>query len=143
MASNAASLLGGPQVLRTSPRSARDWHRLILAGVPVRAAESLKESIGVPDSLLAGLLGISEKTLSRARKAGSSLDPVASDRLFRAARIAVLARDVLEDREAAAGWLKRPQPGLGNRVPLELMTTSAGAEEVQRLLLRIEHGVYT
>lgn len=130
-------------MLGASPKSARQWHRVILQGVPVRSAEILKDSMEVSDSLLAQLLGISEKTLSRARKANASLDAVTSDRLFRVARIAALARKSLEGDKAALAWLKRPQPGLGGQTPVSLMTTSAGAEEVERLLLRIEYGVYS
>lgn len=137
------ALLGGAQVLGANPKSARQWHHLISQGVPVRSAEVLKDSIEVSDSLLAELLGISEKTLSRARKANSSLDAVASDRLFRVARVAALARKALESDKAALSWLKRSQTGLGGHTPVSLLTTSAGAEEVERLLLRVEYGVYS
>ena len=54
------------------PRSLADWEALIEEGLPVQAAESLKGSIAVPDRQLAGLLGISEKTLSRARAANGN-----------------------------------------------------------------------
>jgi putative toxin-antitoxin system antitoxin component (TIGR02293 family) len=40
-------------------------------------------------------------------------------------------------------WLRRPQPGLGGRVPLELLVTQAGADQVETLLRRIDYGVYT
>ena len=109
----------------------------------MRAAERLKDSMEVSDSLLAELLGISEKTLSRAKKANASLDAVASDRLFRVARIAALARKSLESDKAALAWLKRPQTGLGGQTPVSLLTTSAGSEEVEQLLLRVEYGVYS
>jgi putative toxin-antitoxin system antitoxin component (TIGR02293 family) len=137
------ALLGGAHVLGAKPKSARQWHQVISQGVPVRSAEVLKDSMEVSDSLLAELLGISEKTLSRARKANTSLDAVTSDRLFRVARIAALACKSLESDKAALAWLKRPQTGLGGQTPVSLLTTSAGAEEVERLLLRIEYGVYS
>jgi putative toxin-antitoxin system antitoxin component (TIGR02293 family) len=118
------------------------WEKTIRDGVPVQSAAALKELIAVPDALLAELLGISEKTLSRARSSKGRLDPVASDRLFRVARIVALAIEVLETEQAALHWLKRPQIGLGVRVPLALLTTDAGCDQVEKLLLRIEHGVY-
>ncbi len=40
-------------------------------------------------------------------------------------------------------WLRRPQPGLGGNVPLDLLVTQAGADEVETLLRRIDFGVYT
>jgi putative toxin-antitoxin system antitoxin component (TIGR02293 family) len=89
------------------------------------------------------LLGISHKTLSRMRATAQKLDTVASDRLYRTARIVSLAIDVLEAEAPAVSWLKRPQIGLGGKRPLALLTTDAGTVEVERLLLRMEHGVYS
>ena len=50
---------------------------------------------------------------------------------------------MLEDEAAALHWLKRPQIGLGGRVPLTMLTTDPGRDQVEKLLLRIEHGVYS
>lgn len=138
-----ADFLGGKKALGASPRTAVDWDALIREGMPVRSAEALKEGIAAPDGLLAELLGISEKTLSRARAGQGRLDPVTSDRLFRVARIVALAIEVLESEAAALHWLKRPQIGLGGRVPLSLLVTDPGRDQVEKLLLRIEHGVYS
>jgi len=145
MASSAAigEMLGGRKAVGALPKTAAGWQHLIEAGIPVTSAEALKRTIDVPDALLAELLGISAKTLSRARAGRARLDPVASDRLFRVARIGALAIEVLEDEARAVSWLKRPQIGLGGRTPLELLTTDVGRDQVEKLLLRIEHGVYT
>ena len=109
----------------------------------MQAVEALKQGIAIPDRQLAQLLGVSEKTLSRARAAKGKLEPVASDRLVRVARVVALAIDVLEDEAAAVHWLKRPQIGLGGRIPLTMLTTDPGRDQVEKLLLRIEHGVYS
>jgi putative toxin-antitoxin system antitoxin component (TIGR02293 family) len=99
--------------------------------------------LAVGDDMLAELLGISTKTLSRTRASCARLDPVVSDRLLRVARISVLACEVLENEERARGWLKRSQVGLGGRTPLSFLAADLGCAEVERLLLRIEDGVYT
>ena len=108
----------------------------------MHSVEALKDSIAIADNQLAQLLGVSEKTLSRARSAKGRLDPVTSDRLFRVARIVALAIDVLESEAGALHWLKREQIGLCGRVPLAMLTTDPGRDQVEKLLLRIEHGVY-
>jgi putative toxin-antitoxin system antitoxin component (TIGR02293 family) len=138
-----ADVLGGRKTLGARPKNALEWQEVILAGVPVRSAEALKGEIAVADKPFAELIGISEKTLSRARAGQGRLDPVVSDRLFRLARIVALAIEVLEGEEPAVRWLKRPQFGLGGRTPLSLLATDAGRDEVEKLLLRIEHGVYS
>jgi putative toxin-antitoxin system antitoxin component (TIGR02293 family) len=56
--------------------------------------------------------------------------------------VVALAIDVLESRAAALHWLKREQIGLGSLIPLAMLTTDAGRDQVEKLLLRIEHGVY-
>ena len=136
-------VLGGGQTLRTRPRDTAEWLEVARRGVPFAAAEAIKRWLGVVDAVLAELLGIGEKSLSRARVTNARLAPVVSDRLLRVARLSALACEVLEDKVRARGWLKRPQIGLGGRTPLSLLATDFGCAEVERLLLRIEHGVYT
>lgn len=53
------------------------------------------------------------------------------------------ATSALGDEEAARRWLHRPQRGLGGRIPVDMIETEAGAKEVENLLGRIEHGVYS
>jgi putative toxin-antitoxin system antitoxin component (TIGR02293 family) len=137
------NLLGGQRAMGASPKTPTDWEALIRQGMPVRSAEVLKASIGITDGEWAALLGVSAKTLYRARAAQSRLDAVTSDRVYRVARIVALAAEVLEDSTAALHWLERPQIGLGGRTPLALLTTEVGRDQVESLLLRIEHGVYS
>jgi putative toxin-antitoxin system antitoxin component (TIGR02293 family) len=141
--STISSVLGGQAQLQARPRSAHDWHELIRRGLPVAAMDAFKQQAMLSDAELAQLIGVSEKTLSRARAGHGKLDPIASDRLYRVVRLVVLAAEVLESTQAALRWLKRAQVGLGSATPLAMMTTDAGSAEVEKLLLRIEHGVYS
>jgi putative toxin-antitoxin system antitoxin component (TIGR02293 family) len=143
IATQVAAVLGGRQALRSAPRSSADWATVVENGVPIASADALKRRLGLDETTLAALLGVSEKTLSRARAADARLDTVTSDRLLRVARIGALAIEVLEGDSHAMRWLRRPQIGLGGRAPLTLLTTDIGCAEVERLLLRIEHGVYS
>jgi putative toxin-antitoxin system antitoxin component (TIGR02293 family) len=132
-----SQLLGG-----RASRSGRSWHDRIAEGLPVSAAESVKTRTRLNDAELAKLLGLGAATLRRARAAKAVLDAPTSDRLYRFSRIVAIALEVLESDSSAMGWLRRPQPALGGRVPLDLLVTQAGAEEVETLLRRIDHGVY-
>jgi putative toxin-antitoxin system antitoxin component (TIGR02293 family) len=136
-------VLGGPETFGSrAPRSASDWHGLIQSGVPSRAAFLLKDHLGLRNDELAKLLGLSSRSLTRL-SASRTLDPVTGDRLYRLARIYALASDVLEDEAAAVRWLRSPQRALGEVKPLDLASTDAGAREVEQLLGRLEHGVFT
>ena len=69
--------------------------------------------------------------------------PFTSDRLYRLSKAIAVAEEVLEGTDNAMSWLRRPQPALGGRVPLDLLVTQAGADQVETLLRRIDYGVYT
>jgi putative toxin-antitoxin system antitoxin component (TIGR02293 family) len=136
-------VLGGKATFKTAPKTAHDWHELLEGGLPLRALESFKQATALSDAQLAALIGVSGKTLQRARGRRERLDAVTSDRLFRTARLVALAGEVLESSEHGLAWLGRSQIGLGGMTPFTLMTTEAGSEQVEQLLLRIEHGVYS
>jgi putative toxin-antitoxin system antitoxin component (TIGR02293 family) len=124
-------------------REASAWHERILGGLEFEAAERVKAQASLTDSELAKLLGIGEATLRRARAAGGTLDAATSDRLYRLTKVLSVAEETLEGAANAGTWLRRAQPALGGRVPLELLVTQAGADEVETLLRRIDYGVYT
>ncbi len=53
-------------------------------------------------------------------------------------------RRVFDGREALAQeWLRSPNPALGNEVPLIRAATEEGAREVEAILIRLEHGVFS
>lgn len=41
-----------------------------------------------------------------------------------------------------AGWMRSKIPSLGNQTPYTLLKTEEGRKQVERVLLKIEHGVY-
>lgn len=135
-----ATLLGAS---REHGRETGQWHERILEGLEFDAVEKVKARASLTDAEIARLLGIGEATLRRARAAGGTLDAPTSDRLYRLSKAIAIAEEVLEGTESAMSWLRRAQPALGGRVPLQLLVTQAGADEVETLLRRIDYGVYT
>jgi putative toxin-antitoxin system antitoxin component (TIGR02293 family) len=128
---------------RHGVREPAQWHARILEGLPLKAIENVKTRAGLTDAEMARILGIGEATLRRARIAGTPLDPGTGDRLYRFSKVLAVAFEVLESEQNAMTWLRRPQPGLGGQIPLDLVITQAGADEVETLLRRIEFSVYT
>lgn len=111
-------------------------------GLPVAELDALQASLDLPIETLATKLGISKATLHR-RKLEGRLDPAESDRVVRYARLMGQAVTVFGTEAQAREWLSAPQPGLGGAVPLDYAETEVGAREVERLLGRIEYGVYS
>lgn len=109
-------------------------------GFPLERLNSIARLLAVDRALLLTVLGISERTLQRKHAVSARLSPAASDRLSRIDRIYTLALEVFGDREKAANWLKRPSRALGKELPLKLLDTDAGTQQVERELRQIQHG---
>jgi putative toxin-antitoxin system antitoxin component (TIGR02293 family) len=115
----------------------------INAGFAFETLDTFEKSTDLPLVKIAALIGIPLRTLSRRRKAGR-LYPDESDRLVRVARVVDKAVQLFEgDRAAAMQWLQKPQPALDGREPLDFASTDAAAREVEDLIGRLEHGVFT
>ncbi len=127
--------------LSTQIANKDQMHTLIKLGMPIRIADNLKSLLSLGDSGLAKILGITSKTLQRKRKARTTLTPVESDRLYRVQVIFALAIKVLGTPQDAKEWLSTSQIDIGDRVPLDLLTTSAGASLVEEVLNRMEYGI--
>jgi putative toxin-antitoxin system antitoxin component (TIGR02293 family) len=116
----------------------------VKAGLPVVEFDALRELLGLTVERLAGKVGISIATLSRRRQSGQALDAGCSDRLLRFARLFRLAVELHDgDEEAARAWLSKPARALDGETPLDHAETETGAREVEHLIGRLEHGVYT
>jgi putative toxin-antitoxin system antitoxin component (TIGR02293 family) len=53
------------------------------------------------------------------------------------------AEEALGDSEKAHRWLGRENRALGGERPVALLDSDAGARAVERVLGRIEHGVFS
>ena len=111
-------------------------------GLPLSEFHALREMLGLSEERLAGLLGLSRATLHR-RKVGGTLDRAASDRLVRYARLLNRAEAVLGSAASARSWLAAPAVAFHGESPLDYADTEVGAREVEALLGRIEHGVFS
>jgi putative toxin-antitoxin system antitoxin component (TIGR02293 family) len=117
--------------------------RLVSAGLPVTAIRKLGAALGVRPVKVGPLVNINEKTLERRLQSGDRLKPAESERVARLMRIMALATVVLENETHAREWLKRPLKVLAGKSPLELTSTEPGAREVEHVLGRLEHGVFS
>jgi putative toxin-antitoxin system antitoxin component (TIGR02293 family) len=114
----------------------------VRGGLPLSEFHALRDMLGLSEERLAGLLGLSRATLHR-RKLGGTLDRAASDRLVRYARLLSRAESALGSVAAARSWLAAPAVAFRGECPLDFADTEVGAREVEALLGRIEHGVFS
>lgn len=116
----------------------------VRAGLPIADFDDVRALLGLTVEDLAARIGISIATLSRRRRGRQALDAAHGDRLLRFARLFRLAAALHDgDEEAARAWLVKPARALDGATPLDHAGTEIGAREVEDLIGRLEHGVYT
>lgn len=133
-------LLGGERIVGRKAES--KWVSLLRAGLPYPALESVMKTLGLSREEVSELLSVPLRTLAR-RKREHRLHADESDRLFRLARIAARAVEVLGSKQNAASWLRQPIRALNGAAPIALLDTAAGTEQVDEILGRIEYGLYS
>ncbi|BBO85206.1 hypothetical protein DSCO28_57720 [Desulfosarcina ovata subsp. sediminis] len=111
------------------------------AGFPVESFDDLRKCLDLSDNSLAKIVQIPRRTLSR-RRVNGRFNTVESERVLRLIQVYEMAAEVFGSSEKARRWLKKPARGLGGRIPLEYADTYIGANEVIKLLGRIDHGVF-
>ena len=123
--------------------AAQDLLKTVGKGFVYRTFERLQRNTALPFEFLVELIDIPRRTLTRRKREGRFL-PDESDRLLRASRLFGRTLELFEgDRQAATDWLTTAQPALGGATPLDLARTDVGAREVERLIHRLEHGVFS
>ena len=140
-----ADLLGGARVFRRPVRNSLEAHEMLLKGLPGRALTHLIDNLVVMErsASLEKAVGMSLRTFQRRRDAPAQrLSQEQSGRAWKFAEILAKATGLLGSQEEAEQWLDRPQIGLDQRRPIDLLQTPAGVELVQDLLTRVEYGVY-
>ena len=129
--------------LGLSSRGTDDLIRELQRGLPFRALKTFAAETGLPLSRISEVLNIPERTLAR-RRSSARLAPDESERLLRLSRIFEQAMELFEsDRDAAVTWLNTPREALSTHTPLEYSRTELGAREVENLIGRLEHGVFS
>ena len=112
-------------------------------GLPVNVIDKLTKELAISQQLLLQVIALPTATLTR-RRARKRLTPQESDRVYRVATAYRATLQLFEgDAEAARRWLIEPAKALGGNTPLQHLDTEAGADEVQDLIGRLEHGVIT
>ena len=140
-AAEIVDVLSGDEESR-EVRNTEDLKRWIREGLPFTSLEAVMEQFGLKREEVSWALDLPLRTLAR-RKQERRLSPGESDRLFRVVRIAVQAAEILGGREEASRWLHASNRALGGQTPLELLDTDLGSRQVEDVLGRIEHGVYS
>jgi len=135
-------MLGGEKTLRSKISSPMTMVDILRKGLPYPSLEAVMRTLGLSREEASEILMLPMRTLVR-RKRQRRLRADESDRLYRLARVAARAVEVLGNAEVAGRWLRHSNRALGGVVPLDLLDTEIGAQQVEEILGRIEWGLYS
>ncbi len=133
------------RVTGVSQHDHRALIRKIEKGLDVSAFKVISESLQLAQSELADVLSIPTSTLARRKKEKElHFNPLESDRIVRLTRLWDSAVKLMEgDKNKARAWLQTPLDIFGDKSPMAYAKTSIGAEDVEDLIGRMRHGVFS
>jgi putative toxin-antitoxin system antitoxin component (TIGR02293 family) len=134
--------LGGKSVLKRSISSETQLREAVREGLPYESLAAVAEKLGIKGDKVAAVIQLPLRTIAR-RKKEKRLEPDESDRVVRLARIGAMAAYVLGNEQKASIWLHERNRALGGIAPLDILDTDIGIRQVEEILGRIEHGVYS
>ena len=92
------------------------------------------------DWLATQFLGLSLKTLQRYVQDSKPLSPREGEAVLKLESLYKKGLEIFGNRDEFNSWLKEPAYGIGNQVPLELLSMSTGIDLIMDELFRIEFG---
>jgi putative toxin-antitoxin system antitoxin component (TIGR02293 family) len=140
----SARFLGGKRLLGGRVASRSDVHAAAVGGMPYGSLMHLVGQLeGIDEEDIAGVLGVSTRTLRRQAAAPGRPMPVdVASKAWLLAETVARATEVFGGLAEAERWLAEPALGLDGQRPIDLLRTLQGAELVGDFLGRLEYGVY-
>jgi putative toxin-antitoxin system antitoxin component (TIGR02293 family) len=115
----------------------------VKAGLPAQMVSVLVEVLGEPQGRIAKLSNIAQTTLHRRLESGV-LRQDEGERVLRLFRVVEAAMRLFgEDNAAARNWLNTPLEIFDNASPLDFSDSEPGALFVEKVIGRLEHGVFS
>lgn len=111
-------------------------------GYPAQAVDEILAA-GMIEPRIMYEIVVPRRTLAHRKQKEQPLTPEQSDRLARVLRIFARAQEALGDLARASRWLHKENRALQGRRPVELLGSDAGTRAVEKVLGRIEHGVFS
>jgi putative toxin-antitoxin system antitoxin component (TIGR02293 family) len=113
---------------------------MVEKGFPLRSVDELREGGFTPGEVYTLILPA--RTLKHRRQKRQNLSPEETDRVVRLRKITTLADRVFGNHEKALDWLRRANPRLKDRAPLDILRTEVGGDLVEEMLYQIDEGIY-
>ena len=127
----------------SSLRTDAEWASVVEEGLPIVDFVRFGRESGYTVEELARLVHIPARTYARRVAAKARLDIPEGERAVRIMRLHDRAKAFFGTHENTREWLNSRLPALGGRTPLDMARTEPGAREVENIIGRIEHGLFS
>lgn len=130
----------------TTYEQVHDNHAMVLRveeGLPVMDVVNFGKQAGFTNEELAKMINVPARTYARRIADRGRLKIAEGERAARIMRIFDRAKQLFVTEEDVRKWLHAELPALGWRTPIDYAQTEPGAREVENLIGRIEHGVFS
>lgn len=124
-------------------KNSLDLAAMVEAGLSFNSLERFSKNVRLPLDDVRKAIRLTPRTMAR-RRSVNRLSPEESDRLVSVSRLFALTLELFGGRIAnATRWFTSPNRALGRRSPLQVASTEVGSREVENLIGRIMHGVFS
>lgn len=134
-------ILGGRKLMSRAPSTSFDFLTITRKGIPKQSVVNLAEIMDIPMKDIASILNLSYKILGRKRNA-DLLDTLVSSLSIEIAQTVARGLALFEDPDKLNRWLQKENSALSGKKPIELLNTPTGINLVNKVLLRMEEGIY-
>lgn len=129
------------QELLKLPQRGKPLLDAINKGFSVKLLLDVTSHLSIDIYKVSAYIDIKKSTLNRRLREGV-LTTAESDRFYRFVEVYDLTLDLFNgDKAMAYQWLNSPAAGLSGELPISLIRTSTGSNDVLSLISKIEHGV--
>ncbi|MFW6363912.1 MAG: antitoxin Xre/MbcA/ParS toxin-binding domain-containing protein [Spirochaeta sp.] len=134
-------LLGGTEIIGRSIHSEMDLYELGKTGIPKRSLLYLAGRINLSLRVISRILHVTERTIQR-KNDQDRLNEALSEHIIQIAEVYSRGSEVFDTTDDFQVWAETVNHALGNKTPIELLSSRYGAQMVLDELGRIEHGVF-
>ena len=109
-------------------------------GIDVNYFSALQAHTKLSKTALARILGIDTGTVDNYRKSKKKFSGDIAEKLLKLHRLFALGDELFGSVGEFLKWLNLPSPGLEGQVPMSMLHSNTGIDEIEKQLQRIIHG---
>lgn len=117
-----------------------DKEKIVRSGITKADLSDIKDILGLDYSILSAILGLHERSLY-IKKNDDAFNKTVSDKIMSIAELFSYGYNIFKSQDHFHRWMHRKNRSL-DRVPIDMLDTNVGMEEVRNEIIRREYGIF-